>query len=107
MVANYDAIIIGAGHNGLVTACYLALAVRARYRKSEAMVERVPAVFEPTLTMPPPNVLRPGVVDLWKLFKLSRAFRKLGAGMSEALEILMGPARPILDRWFESEQLKV
>src|SRR2546421_3255187 len=26
MVANYDAIIIGAGHNGLVTACYLARA---------------------------------------------------------------------------------
>src|SRR6266436_61473 len=26
MVANYDAIIIGGGHNGLVTACYLARA---------------------------------------------------------------------------------
>src|SRR5437762_14260432 len=26
MVPNYDAIIIGAGHNGLVTACYLARA---------------------------------------------------------------------------------
>src|SRR5439155_10771228 len=41
-----------------------------------------------------------------KLFQLGRAFRKLGAGMSEALEILSGPARQILDRWFESEQLK-
>src|SRR2546421_7120577 len=28
MVANYDAIVIGAGHNGLVTACYLARAGR-------------------------------------------------------------------------------
>src|SRR5947207_8060844 len=28
MVPNYDAIIIGAGHNGLVTACYLARAGR-------------------------------------------------------------------------------
>ena len=27
--------------------------------------------------------------------------------MSEAIEILTGPARTILDRWFESEQLKV
>ena len=26
--------------------------------------------------------------------------------MSEAIEVLTGPARPILDRWFESEQLK-
>src|SRR5947209_2505826 len=29
MPANYDAIIIGGGHNGLVTACYLA---KARYK---------------------------------------------------------------------------
>ncbi len=26
--------------------------------------------------------------------------------MSEAIEVLTGAARPILDRWFESEQLK-
>ena len=26
--------------------------------------------------------------------------------MSEAVEVLTGPARPILDRWFESEELK-
>ncbi len=26
MAGNYDAIVIGAGHNGLVTACYLARA---------------------------------------------------------------------------------
>src|SRR5712691_8999350 len=198
MVANYDAIIIGGGHNGLVTACYLARAgwkvlvlerryvvggacvteevfpgfkvstaayVNSLFRKEivrdlkledygfamlernpssfspfpdgrslllgpdaglnhreiskfsprdaesypkyEAMLERVAAVIEPTLTMTPPNVLRPGLGDLWKLFRLSRAFRKRGTGMSEALEILTGPARPILDRWFESDQLKV
>src|SRR5262249_1122529 len=34
------------------------------------------------------------------------AFRNLGPAMSEAVEILTGPARPILDRWFQSEQLK-
>jgi phytoene dehydrogenase-like protein len=197
MVGNYDAIIVGAGHNGLVTACYLAragwkvlvlerrylvggacvteevfpgfkvstaayvnslfrkeivrdlrlrdygLAVLERnpssftpfpdrrylllgpdaawnrreiakfsvrdaeaYPKYEAMLERVAAVIEPTLTMVPPNLLRPALSDLWKLFQLGRAFRKLGPGMSEAVEILTGPARPILDRWFESEQLK-
>src|SRR5262249_40273858 len=54
----------------------------------------------------PPNLLRPRLRDLWNLFKLTRAFRKMGTGMSEAVEILSGPARTILDRWFESEGLK-
>jgi phytoene dehydrogenase-like protein len=76
------------------------------YPKYEAMLERVAEVIEPTLDMTPPNLLKPGLKDFWKLFQLGRAFRKLGAGMSEALEILSGPARQILDRWFESEQLK-
>src|SRR5439155_832529 len=197
MVPNYDAIIIGAGHNGLVTACYLARAgwkvlvlerryvvggacvteevfpgfkvstaayVNSLFRKEivrdlrlsdygfavlernpssfspfadgrflllgpdkglnqreiskfstrdaenypkyEAMLERVAEVIEPTLVLEPPNLVRPGLGDLWKLFQLGRAFRRLGTGMSEAIEILTGPARPILDRWFESEQLK-
>ncbi len=197
MAGSYDAIIIGAGHNGLVTACYLAKAgwkvlvlerryvvggacvteetfpgfkvstaayVNSLFRKEiirdlhlhehgfevlernpssfspfadgrylllgpdsalnrreiakfsvrdaenypkyEAMLERVADVIEPMLLMRPPNLLRPGWRDLWHLFKLGRAFQKMGAGMSEAVEILTGPARTILDRWFESEQLK-
>ena len=197
MAGSYDAIIIGAGHNGLVTACYLARAgwkvlvlerrhvvggacvteeifpgfkvstaayvnslfrqeiirdlrladygfaqlernpssfspfadgrylllgpdmalnrseiakfsVRdaENYPKYEAMLERVAQVIEPTLLMRPPNVLRPGWRDLWNLFRIGQGFRKMGAGMSEALEVLTGPARTILDRWFESEQLK-
>jgi phytoene dehydrogenase-like protein len=197
MASGYDAIIIGAGHNGLVTACYLARAkwrvlvlerrslvggacvteevfpgfkvstaayVNSLFRKEiirdfrlhdhgleilernpssftpfpdrrylllgpdgalnhrqigkfsvrdaeaypryEAMLERVANVIEPTLAMTPPNLLKPGLKDFWNLFQLGRSFRKLGPGMSEAVEILTGPARPILDRWFESEQLK-
>src|SRR5262249_31167807 len=31
---------------------------------------------------------------------------KMGPGLSEALEVLTGPAKTILDRWFESEQVK-
>jgi phytoene dehydrogenase-like protein len=204
MVGTYDAIIIGAGHNGLVTACYLArkgwkvLVLERRYLvggacvteennfpglsgfkvstaayvnslfrkeitrdlrlkeygfevlernpssfspfldnrylllgpdsqlnhreiskfsprdaenypKYEAMLTRVADVIEPTLAQTPPNVLKPGMPalgDLWKLYKLGQPIRKLGPAASEALEILMGAARPILDRWFESEQLK-
>jgi phytoene dehydrogenase-like protein len=77
------------------------------YPKYEKMLERVASVVEPTLEMVPPNVIRPGLGGAWKIFKLGRSFQKLGpAGMSEAVEILTGAARPILDRWFESEQLK-
>jgi phytoene dehydrogenase-like protein len=76
------------------------------YPKYEAMLERVADVIEPTLLMRPPNLLRPSIRDLWRLFKLGRAFQRMGPGMSEAIEILTGPARTILDRWFESEEVK-
>ena len=77
-----------------------------RYPQYEAMLERVAAVVEPTLTMAPPNVLKPRIGDLRTLLSLGRAFRRLGDGAGEAVEILTGAARPILDRWFESEELK-
>jgi phytoene dehydrogenase-like protein len=76
------------------------------FPKYEAMLERVAAVIEPTLAMTPPNVLRPGVGDLWTMFQMGRSFRKLGTGMGEAVEMLTAPARTILDRWFESEEVK-
>jgi phytoene dehydrogenase-like protein len=76
------------------------------YPKYEAMLERVANIIEPTLIQRPPNVLRPGLRDLWRGWKLSSAFRALGPAMGEALEVLTGPARPILDRWFESEEVK-
>src|SRR5688572_29706287 len=164
MAGNYDAIIIGGGHNGLVTACYLARAkwkvlvlerrevvggacvteetfpgfkvstaayVNSLFRKEivrdlrladhgfrvlprdpssftpypdgrtlllgpdaamtrreiakfsardaeaypryEAMLERVADVVEPTLTMTPPDLLRPGLGDLKNMLSLGRA----------------------------------
>jgi phytoene dehydrogenase-like protein len=77
------------------------------YPEYEKMLLRVANVLEPTLIQKPPNLLRPGLRDLWTLFKLGRSFQRMGAnGMMEALEILTGPARPILERWFESEPLK-
>src|SRR5438046_4178979 len=183
MVPNYDAIVIGAGHNGLVTACYLARAkwkvlvlerryvvggacvteevfpgykvstaayvnslfrpevvrdlrlrdygfeslernpssfspfpdgryllmgpdadlnrreigkFRARdaeaYPKYEKMLERVAAVIEPTIVQRPPNVVRPGMSDLWKLFQMGRKFQGLGVKIAEAVEVLTGAA---------------
>src|SRR5581483_9547550 len=76
------------------------------YPGYERMLERVASVVEPTLVQVPPNVARPGVLSLLSAAKLARAMQKLGAGMGEAMEVLTGAARPILDRWFESEQLK-
>jgi phytoene dehydrogenase-like protein len=197
MAATYDAIIIGGGHNGLVTACYLARAkwkvlvlerrslvggacvteetfpgfrvstaayvnslfrpeiIRdlrlrdygfevvernpssfspfadgrylmlgpdddanlreiakfstrdaQRYPEYIAMLERVASVIEPTLVQTPPNVLKPGLSDLLSMGKLGLDAKKLDGALGEALEILTGAARPILDRWFESEELK-
>jgi phytoene dehydrogenase-like protein len=77
-----------------------------RYPEYEAMLERVADVVEPTLTMAPPDLRRPRVGDLRTLLTLGRSFRRLGNATGEAVEILTGAARPILDRWFESEELK-
>jgi phytoene dehydrogenase-like protein len=77
-----------------------------RYPRYAAMLERVADVIEPTLAMSPPDLLKPRLRDLRTLFALGRSFRRLGTGAGEAMEILTGAARPILDRWFESEELK-
>ncbi len=73
----------------------------------EAMLERVADFLEPTLVMTPPNPwsFRPG--NLLQLARLGFSFARLGTDGQQAIEILTGAATPILDRWFESEQLKV
>jgi phytoene dehydrogenase-like protein len=76
------------------------------YSKYEEMLLRVATVIEPTLVQTPPNVLKPGIGDFLQLAALGKSAHKLGSGIDEALEVLTGAARPILDRWFESEELK-
>jgi len=74
----------------------------------EAMLERVADFIEPTLMMTPPDPWSLAPRNLAAMAKLGWAFRKLGrTDGAAAVEILTGAARPILDRWFESEQLKV
>jgi phytoene dehydrogenase-like protein len=77
-----------------------------RYPEYEAMLERVADVVEPTLTTAPPDVVKPRLGDLRTMLSLGRSFRRLGDAAGEVVEILTGAARPILDRWFESEELK-
>ncbi len=77
-----------------------------RYPQYVAMLERVASVIEPTLLQTPPNPVHPGIGDLLALGRLGLAAKGLDGAMGEAIEILTGAARPILDRWFESEQLK-
>jgi phytoene dehydrogenase-like protein len=76
------------------------------FPKYERMLERVASVVEPSLILKPPNLVHPGLSDLLRMAPMGRAMQKLGPAMSEAVEVLTGPARPILDRWFESEELK-
>ena len=69
------------------------------------MLERVAALVEPTLDRAARSA-QDALGDIPRLLSLGRAFRRLGDGAGEAVEILTGAARPILDRWFESEELK-
>lgn len=87
------------------------------YPRYEAMLERVAQVLEPVLNQSAPDPLplpaswrKIGVAkkmrDAKKGWNLYQALGRLGGDLPAALELLTGPARPILDRWFESEALK-
>src|SRR5438552_5790346 len=74
--------------------------------KFEAMLERVAGFLEPMLLETPPNPWSTSPRNLLQLAKVGWNFRKLGVDGQQAIEILTGAASPILDRWFESEELK-
>ncbi|MBI4345558.1 MAG: NAD(P)/FAD-dependent oxidoreductase [Elusimicrobia bacterium] len=73
----------------------------------EALLERVAAFLEPMLDETPPNPWRLSPGSLLKLGRMALSFLRLGPSDGRrALELLTGAANPILDRWFESEELK-
>jgi phytoene dehydrogenase-like protein len=87
------------------------------YPRYEALLNRIADCLEPSLMGTPPDLLplprswrRRGFFDRLRHFRrghaLYSALRKLGDDLPAAIEILTGAARPILDRWFESEPLK-
>ncbi|MCH2200519.1 MAG: NAD(P)/FAD-dependent oxidoreductase [Fuerstiella sp.] len=83
----------------------------------ESLLRNVAEKLEPILSSTPPDLLplpktwrrrsvRKTVGDTRKMVRLYKAIESLGEQMPEAIELLTGAARPILDRWFESEELK-
>ncbi len=79
----------------------------AAFPKYEAWLERIADFIEPTLMETPPSPWSFRPRDLAGLARLGWRFTRLGKEGQAAVEILTGAARPMLDRWFESEQLKV
>jgi phytoene dehydrogenase-like protein len=78
----------------------------ANLPRFEAMLERIAAFIEPMLLQTPPNPWSNAPGNLMQLARNAWNFRKLGADARQAVEILTGAANPILDRWFESEEVK-
>ena len=87
------------------------------YFRYNALLERIAAAIEPTMAevapaiLPLPATWRKSSLpnrlrDLRKLYSAYRSFASLGEQQPQALELLAGAARPILDRWFETEVLK-
>lgn len=85
------------------------------FPRYEALLDRISQLIEPLLMKPAPDLpaaagrktrigkkLRDGV-KLWNLYKIISG---LGDDLNAAAELLTGAARPILERWFESEALK-
>ncbi len=77
------------------------------YPRYEETLERIAQFIEPTLMETPPDPWSGRPRDLWRMAKLGWRFTRLGRDGPRAIEVLTGSAREILDRWFESEPLKV
>jgi len=77
-----------------------------RYSDYEAFLDRVARWLEPTLDAPPPDPARLRASDLRLLAALGTGAWRLRRELPRALALLLGPARPELERWFESEPLR-
>jgi phytoene dehydrogenase-like protein len=79
----------------------------AAFPKYEQMLLQAAEFLEPTLDHTPPDPWSFRPKDLFHLAQLAWRFRRLGRDGAKVIDILTSAARPILERWFESEVLKV
>jgi len=79
----------------------------AQFTRYEAMLNRIASFVEPTLMRTPPDLLSRDPGDWLALARMAYDFRKLGEEAYGLIEMLSMSAWEILDRWFESEELKV
>jgi len=77
------------------------------YPAYEAMLESLAEFIEPTLLEPPPQPVSTRLGDIVAMAKTAMSARRLGSDIGPLVEVLTGSARNMLDKWFESEQLKV
>src|SRR5262249_7455451 len=77
-----------------------------RYAEYEAFLDQIARWLEPTLDAPPPDPARPRAARLGLLAALGAGAWRLRRELPRALALLLGPARPELERWFESEPLR-
>lgn len=79
-----------------------------RYPAYEAHIERLARFVEPLLLEPPPNLPPREPADLLSLAKLAgRAMRLPRRDFQALVTMFSASVNEILDRWFESEELKV
>jgi phytoene dehydrogenase-like protein len=78
-----------------------------RFTEYEATLNRIARFVEPLLMRAPPDPLSRNPRDLLALARMADKFRKLGREAFGLIEMLSMSAWELLDRWFESEELKV
>ncbi|HVP68345.1 MAG TPA: NAD(P)/FAD-dependent oxidoreductase [Anaeromyxobacteraceae bacterium] len=72
----------------------------------EAWLGRVARAIEPALLETPANPFSLRPRDLLATARAGWRLLRLGRDGPRAIEVLTGPARTVLDRWFESDELK-
>jgi phytoene dehydrogenase-like protein len=88
-----------------------------RYPDYNRLLEKVAGLIEPILARPAPDPLPlppewrkvsigKRLRDTGRLMEIYQALGQLGGELPDAIELLIGAARPILERWFEAEVLR-
>ncbi len=77
-----------------------------RYPAYEAFLDRIARLLEPLLDAEPPDPARLRWRDLRLLAGAALRGWRLRREVPEVAALLLGPARPVLEQWFESEPLR-